>query len=81
MDLSGVTEHVGRDQSSQDEQSDTEECDREDEEAFTDQVQFRGLPYESGLRQEDALDVNDVYSVAPAEGQKPIVILTDQHFE
>ena len=27
------------------------------------------------------MNVNDVYSVAPAEGQKPIVILTDQHFE
>ena len=75
---------VGRqhNERSQEEQSDTELCDGEYEQAFNDQIQLRGLPNESGMQREDSqLNIDDVYSVAPAYGQKPIAILTDEHFE
>ena len=50
----------------------------EDEEAFTHQA----LLYESGLQREDLdTSADGVFSVAPGEGQKPIAILTDEHFE
>ena len=55
----------------------------EDQEAFESHAQIQGLPYESLLQQEDMADIHTdgVYSLAPAEGQKPIAILNDQHFE
>ena len=55
----------------------------EDQEALKHQAQLRGLPYDSCLLREDTLDTTPdrIISVAPGEGQKPISILTDQHFE
>ena len=61
-----------------------EDCEKEsfeDEEAFNYQAQLRGLPYDSCLQREDLELTADVFSVAPGEGQKPIGILTDEHFE
>ena len=54
----------------------------EDEEAFNHQAQFRGLPYDSCMQREDLeMTAENVFSVAPGEGHKPIGILTDEHFE
>jgi DNA replication protein DnaC len=62
-----------------------EDCEKErieDEEAFNDQAQLRGLPYDSCLQREDLeMTADNVFCVAPGEGQKPIGILTDEHFE
>ena len=54
----------------------------EDEEAFKNQAQLRGLPYDSCLHREDIeISADNIFSVAPGEGKKPIAILTDEHFE
>ena len=54
----------------------------EDEEAFNHQAQLRGLPYDSFMQREDLeMTADNVFSVAPGEGHKPIGILTDEHFE
>ena len=55
----------------------------EDEETLKHQAQLRGLPYDSCLLREDTVDITPdrTISVAPGEGQKPICIFTDQHFE
>ena len=64
----------------------TEERDKEfieDQEAFKHQAQLRGLPYDSFLQREDTVDAttDNVFTVAPGEGQKLIGILSDKHFE
>ena len=45
-------------------------------------AELRGLSFESCLQKED-MDVTgeEMFSVAPGEGHKPIPILTDKHFE
>ena len=49
-------------------------------EAFETSCKLRGLPYDTCLQAEN-IDVNQVISVAPGEGMKPLNILTDQSFE
>ena len=51
--------------------------------AFKYQAQLKGLPYDSLLQREDTLNAttDNVFSVAPGEGQKPIGILSDKDFE
>ena len=49
-------------------------------EAFETSCKLRGLPYDTCL-QAESIDVNQIISVAPGEGMKPINILTDQSFE
>ena len=77
--------HIIENQQQQDEHVSEEECDREfaeDEEVFHHLVQLRGLTNDSFLQQEDLQTMADnVFSVAPAEGHRPIGILNDQHFE
>ena len=59
-----------------------EEHNKEDEEAHIHQVQLSGLSYDSCLQTEDLeMGADDIFSVAPGEGKKPIGILTDKHFE
>ena len=55
----------------------------EDQEAFQHQAQLRGLLYDSFLQKEDIVDAttDNVFTVAPGEGQKPIGILNDKYFE
>ena len=54
----------------------------EDEKAFNHQTQLRGLPYESSMQRENVdANTDGVFSVAPSEGQKPLAILSDVHFE
>ena len=49
-------------------------------EAFDTSCKLRGLPYDTCLQAEN-IDVNQIISVAPGEGMKPLNILTDQSFE
>ena len=49
-------------------------------EAFETSCKLRGLPYDTCLQAEN-IDVNQIISVAPGEGMKPLNILTDQSFE
>ena len=61
----------------------TEEHDKElveDQEAFQHQAQLRGMPYDSFLQREDTVDAT-TDNVFTGEGQKPIGILSDKHFE
>ena len=55
----------------------------EDQEALQHQSQLRGLPYDSFLQSEDAIDAttDNVFTVTPGEGQKPIGIRSDNYFE
>ena len=59
-----------------------EEHDKEDEEACNYQAQLR-LSYDCFMQREDTLEAttDNVFAVAPGERQKPIGILSDQHFE
>ena len=60
-----------------------EQAGNEDQEAFKHQAQLWGFPYDCCLLREDTADTTPgrIVAVAPGEGQKPISILTDQHFE
>ena len=60
--------------------ADFDQSNLEDEDVQHELIQFRGLPYESGL-QEEELEAKDdkTYSVAPGEGQTPINLFTDEH--
>ena len=49
-------------------------------EAFETSCKLRGLPYDTCLQAEN-IDFNQIISVAPGEGLKPLNILTDQSFE
>ena len=49
-------------------------------EAFDTSCKLRGLPYDTCLQAEN-IDVNQIISVAPGEGMKPLNILTDKSFE
>ena len=52
----------------------TEDCEKEDEEAFNYQAQLRGLPYDREKSRQHLFRCS-------LEGHKPIGILTDEHFE
>lgn len=52
----------------------------EDAAAFHYQSQLRGLPHDTVMHRED-VSSDGVFSIAPSEGQKPIPMLTDEHFE
>ena len=43
--------------------------------------QITGAPLESCMSLENPESDSQIYSVAPAEGQKPIMFMTDEHFE
>ena len=64
------------------EDEDLEEKERaEDEAAFEHEYQIKGALFETTLTPENPELGEKIYSVAPGEGQKPILILTDIKFE
>ena len=84
--LQRIDSHSSCNQVSANDQSEIEEHDNEfieDQESFKHQAQLRGLPYDSFLQREDTFDAttDNVFTVAPGEGQKPIGILSGKHFE
>ena len=58
-----------------------EQYEAEDKAALEKSVELCGLPYESGLFNKDPDWCNKIISCAPGEKQKPIPLLSDQHFE
>ena len=54
----------------------------DDDEAARELTQIKGQSFESGLHKEGAeLDADQAYSVASAEGQKPLNLFADERFE
>jgi len=55
----------------------------EDQTTVEQQVQLRGIPYDTCLQREDDDEISDdkIVSIAPGEKQRPIQILSDEHFE
>ena len=52
----------------------------EDEKAFVEACELRGLPYDTCLENETE-EANQIFSLAPGEGNKPIHLLSDDLFE
>ena len=54
---------------------------KEDQVAFEEASEKKGLPYDTCMQPETFLDENDIYSIAPGEKQSPLAFLSDPHFE
>ena len=59
----------------------TEDIDTDDQTELEVSSTLRGLPYATLLQPEEFSPDNNIAAIAPAEGEKPIPILTDQQFE
>ena len=72
--------HLQRDD--KDTETDDLASEKEEAEVFRTQIQATGLPYESGLYDEDPqANAETIYSIAPSEYQRPIPLLGDPYFE
>ena len=59
----------------------TNEMEKEDLIALEENCKLRDLPYDTCLQNELPEEANQVFSIAPGEGNKPIPLLTDTLFE
>ena len=59
----------------------TNEIEKEDLIALEQNCKLRDLPYDTCLQNELPEEANQVFSIAPGEGNKPIPLLTDTQFE
>ena len=57
------------------------EIEKEDLIAMEENCKLRDLPYETCLKNDLTKEANQVFSIAPGEGNKPIPLLTDTLFE
>ena len=88
MDTTDQSERVNMSSSDID-PSDTEEtlCNASNEEekediiAMEENCKLRDLPYDTCLQSELPEEANQIFSIAPGEGSKPIPLLTDKLFE
>ena len=88
MDTTEQSEHVNMSSSDID-PNDTEEtlCNATNEEekediiAMEENCKLRDLPYDTCLQSELPEEANQIFSIAPGEGSKPIPLLTDKLFE
>ena len=62
-------------------QNNTIEREKEDLIALEENCKLRDLPYDTCLQNELPEEANQVFSIAPGEGNKPILLLTDTLFE
>ena len=62
-------------------ESDMNEIEEEDRIALEENCKLRDLPYDTCLENEMPEEANQVFSIAPGEGNKPIPLLTDTLFE
>ena len=62
-------------------QNNTIEREKEDLIALEENCKLRDLPYDTCLQNELPEEANQVFSIAPGEGNKPIPLLTDTLFE
>ena len=88
MDTTEQSEHVNMSSSDID-PNDTEEAlcnatneeEKEDTIAMEENCKLRDLPYDTCLQSELPEEANQIFSIAPEEGSKPIPLLTDKLFE
>ena len=66
---------------SNDDSDDERALNAEDEAAFERNYKVQGLAYETSMMKENPDIANKILSVAPGESQKPIPLLSDEHFE
>ena len=59
----------------------SDEIEKEDVIAIEENCKLRDLPYDTCLQNELPEEANQVFSIAPGEGNKPIPLLTDTLFE
>ena len=59
----------------------TNEEEKEDIIAMEENCKLRDLPYDTCLQSELPEEANQIFSIAPGEGSKPIPLLTDKLFE
>ena len=59
----------------------SDEIEKEDMIAIEENCKLRDLPYDTCLQNELPEEANQVFSIAPGEGNKPIPLLTDTLFE
>ena len=62
-------------------QDNSNEIEKEDLIALEENCKLRDLPYDTCLQSELPEEANQVFSIAPGEGNKPIPLLTDTLFE
>ena len=62
-------------------QNNTNEIEKEDLIALEENCKLRDLPYDTCLQNELPEEANQVFSIAPGEGNKPIPLLSDTLFE
>ena len=62
-------------------ESNRNEIEEQDHIALEESCKFRDLPYDTCLQNELPEEANQVFSIAPGEGNKPIPLLTDTLFE
>ena len=88
LQISNDIEQVN-DYSSDADPNDTEEIhctpsneeEKEDMIAMEENCKLRDLPYDTCLQSELHEEANQIFSIAPGEGKKPIPLLTDKLFE
>ena len=68
-------------ESNQAKENNTNEIEKEDLIALEENCKLRDLPYDTCLQNELPEEANQVFSIAPGEGNKPIPLLTDTLFE
>ena len=68
-------------ESNQAKENNTNEIEKEDLIALEKNCKLRDLPYDTCLQNELPEEANQVFSIAPGEGNKPIPLLTDTLFE
>ena len=62
-------------------ENNTDEIEKEDLIALEENCKLRDLPYDTCLQNELPEEANQIFSIAPGEGNKPIPLLTDTLFE
>ena len=68
-------------ESNQAKENNTNEIEKEDLIALEENCKLRDQPYDTCLQNELPEEANQVFSIAPGEGNKPIPVLTDTLFE
>ena len=71
----------GNSDNDQAKENNTNEIEKEDLIALEENCKLRDLPYDTCLQNELPEEANQVFSIAPGEGNKPIPLLTDTLFE
>ena len=74
-------DHPTKSETERGEENDTNEVEKEDLIALEENCKVRNLPNDTCLQSELLEEANQVFSIAPGQGNKPILLLTDKLFE